>query len=159
MGKKGYLKKVTTTAVNKVENVLWFGFYCKRSRHGNIMTPIRFLIYLCVSLYQEFFFFLRKNITNLFCFKRAHYKVLIFYAFFHGACKPWNDSYVSELHWWRARPETSGDWTDKHHKTALLFIALCFVLNIPLFTFSYRNFLLLLVLPYFDSPRRRTRRK
>jgi len=28
----------------------------------------------------------RKYITDLFCFERAHYKVFIFYAFFHGAC-------------------------------------------------------------------------
>ena len=33
-----------------------------------------------------------------------------FYVFFHGACKPCNE------------PETSGDWSHKYHKTALLFI-------------------------------------
>ena len=43
------------------------------------------------------------------------------------------------------RPETSADWTHKYHKTALLFITRFFVLNIPLFTFSCRNFLTLFV--------------
>ena len=81
-------------------------------------------------------FFKEKNITDLFCFKRAHCKAFIFYIFFHGARKPCNDSYVSELHWWRARPETSGDWTHKHHKKALLFIIL----------FLYWTFLYLLFL-------------
>ena len=43
------------------------------------------------------------------------------------------------------RPETSADWTHKYHKTALLFISPFFVLNIPLFTSSDRNFLTLFV--------------
>ena len=43
------------------------------------------------------------------------------------------------------RPETSADWTHKYHKTALLFITRFFVLNIPLLTFSCRNFLTLFV--------------
>ena len=43
------------------------------------------------------------------------------------------------------RPETSADWTHKYHKTALLFITRFFLLNIPLFTFSYRNFCTLFV--------------
>ena len=52
----------------------------------------------------------RKNITDLFCFERAHFIVFYILFFFHGVCKPCNE------------PETSGDWTHKYHKTALLFI-------------------------------------
>ena len=31
-------KKVTTTVLYKDENFFWSGFYCNRSRHGNVMT-------------------------------------------------------------------------------------------------------------------------
>ena len=77
----------------------------------------------------------RKNITDLFCFERAHFKVFYILFFFHGVCKPCNE------------PETSGDWTHKftrRHFCSLPF----FVLNIllfNLFTFSYRNFFPLFV--------------
>ena len=40
---------MTTTVLYKDENFLWSGFYCNRSRHGNI-TPLRFLfifVFLC----------------------------------------------------------------------------------------------------------------
>ena len=45
-----YGKKVTTTVLYKDENFLWSGFYCNRSRYGNVMTPLRFLfifVFLC----------------------------------------------------------------------------------------------------------------
>ena len=68
-----------------------------------------------------------------------------FYVFFHGVCKPCNE------------PEMSGDWTDKYHKTALLFIT-----HLLYWTFLYLLSLIgiisryLLVLTYFDSSRRHT---
>ena len=83
-----------------------------------------------------------------------------FYVFFHGVCKHCNDSYVLELHWWRARPETSGDWTHKYHQTALLFIT-----RFLYWTFLYLLYLLsligiffryLFVLIYLDGSRRHT---
>ena len=41
-------------------------------------------------------------------------KVFIFLCyFFHGVWKPCNDSNVLKLHWWRARPEKFGDWTNR----------------------------------------------
>ena len=47
MGKRLY---ITTTVLYNDENFLWSGFYCNRSRHGNVMTPLRFLftfVFLC----------------------------------------------------------------------------------------------------------------
>ena len=67
-----------------------------------------------------------------------------FYVFFHGVCKHCNDSYVLELHWWRARPETSGDWTHKYHQTALLFIT-----RFLYWTFLYLLYLLSLIGIFF----------
>ena len=93
-----------------------------------------------------------KNITDLFCLERVHYNVYILYIFFHGVCKPCNDSYVLELHWWCEGP-TRLEKTHKYHKMALCSLPV-FVLNIPLFTFSYRNFFnYFFVLTYFDSLR------
>ena len=40
----------------KDENFFWSGFYCNQSRHGNVYDAMTFFIYLCVSLYQEFFY-------------------------------------------------------------------------------------------------------
>ena len=37
--------------------MIWF--YYNWSRHGNVMTPLRFFIYLSVSLFQEFFWRIR----------------------------------------------------------------------------------------------------
>ena len=41
---------VSTTVLYKDENFLWSGFYCNRSRHGNVTTPFGFLfifVFLC----------------------------------------------------------------------------------------------------------------
>ena len=50
-------KKVTTTVLYKDENFLWSGFYCNRSRHGNVMMPLRFsfiAVFLCtMSFFEE----------------------------------------------------------------------------------------------------------
>ena len=67
-----------------------------------------------------------------------------FFVLFHGVCKPCNDSYVLELHLWRARPETSGDWTHKYHQTALLFIT-----GFLYWTFLYSLYLLSLIGIFF----------
>ena len=50
---------------------LWFGFYCYRSRHGNIMTPLRFLfIFLFLSTRS----FLKKSLEGVCsCHKWLHY--------------------------------------------------------------------------------------
>ena len=49
-------QKVTKTVLHTDENFLWSGFYCNRSRHGNVMTPLRFLfIFVFLYLYHEFF--------------------------------------------------------------------------------------------------------
>ena len=45
-------KKITTTVLCKDENFFWSGFYCNRSRHGNVATPLRFLfifVFLCTK--------------------------------------------------------------------------------------------------------------
>ena len=47
------------------ENFFWSGFYCNQRRHGNVYGAMTFFIYLCVSLYQEFFYLrncLRKGV-------------------------------------------------------------------------------------------------
>ena len=89
----------------------------------------------------------RKNITNLFCFERAHFKVFV-YIFFHGTCKPFNE------------PKTSRDWTHKYHKMAPLIIT-----HSLYWTFFYLLYLLsligiffryLFVLTYVDSSWRHT---
>ena len=69
----------------------------------------------------------REKKTGLFCFERAHYKVLYFFYVFtlRGVCKPSNE------------PETSGDWTHKYQKTALSVIT----------RFLYWTFLYSLYLP------------
>ena len=41
--------------------MIWF--YYNWSRHGNVMTPLRFFIYLSVSLFQEFF--LKKSLKGV----------------------------------------------------------------------------------------------
>ena len=43
-------KTITTTVLYKDENFLWSGFYCNRSHHGNVTTPLRFLFILCFSV-------------------------------------------------------------------------------------------------------------
>ena len=45
-------KKINTTVLCKDENFFWSGFYCNRSRHGNVTTPLRFLfsfVFLCTK--------------------------------------------------------------------------------------------------------------
>ena len=48
-------KKVSTTVLYKDENFLWYGFYCNRSRHGNVATPLR-LLFIFVFLCTRSFF-------------------------------------------------------------------------------------------------------
>ena len=48
-------KKVSTTVLYKDENFLWYGFYCNRSRHGNVTTPLR-LLFIFVFLCTRSFF-------------------------------------------------------------------------------------------------------
>ena len=53
---KRYGKKVTTTLLYKDENFLWSRFYCNRSRHGNVMTPLRFsfmFVFLCTRSFLK----------------------------------------------------------------------------------------------------------
>ena len=85
----------------------------------------------------------RKNITDLFCFERAHYKVFIFCAFFHGACKP--ATILTYL-----KPETSGDWTHKIWQDGTFFHYPFFVLNIP-FCLFYLLSLIGIMFPLFVS--------
>ena len=45
-------KNITTSVSYKNENFLRSGFYCNRSRHGNVTTPLRFLfifVFLCTK--------------------------------------------------------------------------------------------------------------
>ena len=56
------MEKNCTTVLYKDENFLWSGFYCNRSRHGNVMTPLRFLfifMFLCTGS-----FFLRNRLKE-----------------------------------------------------------------------------------------------
>ena len=49
-------KKITTTVLHKDENFLWSRFYCNRSRHGNVTTPLRFLfifVFLCAKSFEK----------------------------------------------------------------------------------------------------------
>ena len=83
----------------------------------------------------------RKNITDLFCFERAHYKVFIFCAFFHGACKP--ATILTYL-----KPETSGDWTQKIWQDGTFFLYPFFVLNIPFYLLYFLS-LIWILFPLF----------
>ena len=93
-----------------------------------VLIQIRFRFIACIQI-QSFsgrFIFLylstlpRSNFPGSHGSKK-HYRLVLFRArslqsffyilfSFHGVCKPCNE------------PETSGDWTHKYHKTALLFI-------------------------------------
>ena len=47
----------------KDENFLWSGFYCNRSRHGNVTTALRFIfifVFLCTKS-----FFLKKSLERV----------------------------------------------------------------------------------------------
>ena len=87
----------------------------------------------------------KKNITDLFCFDRAHYKV--FFLRFLS----WRMQTLQRArNVLRLNSQISQDGTFVHY----LFL----VLNIPFLTFSYRNFFrYLFVLTYFDSSRQHTR--
>ena len=75
----------------------------------------------------------RKNITDLFCFERAHYKVFIFLCFLS-----WRMQTLQRArNVCRLSSQISQDGTFVHYPF--------FVLNIPLFTFSFRNFFPLFV--------------
>ena len=91
----------------------------------------------------------RKNITDLFCFERAHFKVFFIYYFPFMA--------YANLATSLKRLETELTNITRRHFCSLPF----FVLNIllfNLFTFSYGNFFFryLFVLTYCDSSRRHT---
>ena len=98
----------------------------------------------------------RKNITDLFCFERAHFIVFYILFFFHGVCSlPF---FVLNILLFNLFTFSYGNFFSViclfwHTVTArddtLLF---------NLFTFSYRNFFFryLFVLTYFDSSRRHT---
>ena len=49
-------KKITTTVLNKDENFLRYGFYCNRSHHGNVTTPLRFLFIFVFPCTRSSFF-------------------------------------------------------------------------------------------------------
>ena len=89
-----------------------------------------------------------KTLPTCFVLSACTSKFLFFNVFFHGACKPFNE------------PKTSGDWTHKYHKMALLFITHSWY-----WTFFYLLYLLsligiffyyLFVLTYVDSLWRHT---
>ena len=64
-------KKVTTAVLYKDEKFLWSGFYCNRSHHGNVMTPLRFsfiFVFLCTRS------FLKKSLKGVCtCHNCLHY--------------------------------------------------------------------------------------
>ena len=148
MSKTRNRKKVTTTVVYTDENFLWSPFYCNRSGHGNLMTPIRFLFIFVFLCTRSQFFFKEKNITDLFCFKRAHYKVFIFYVFFHGVCK-----LATILTYLNSTDEGP---SPKHLETEFTNMARQHFCSLPsfciehslLFTFSYRNFVFVIHLSW-----------
>ena len=69
-----YGKKVTTTVLYTDENFLWSGFYCNRSRHGNVMTPLHFsfiFVFLCSRS------FLKKSLKGVCtCYNCLHYGIV-----------------------------------------------------------------------------------
>ena len=89
-----------------------------------------------------------KNITDLFCFKRAHFKVFVFLCFLSWRMQTFQRAQKV----WRLNSQISQDGTFVYYPF--------FVLNIllfTLFTFSYLNFFYyLFVLTYVDSSRRHT---
>ena len=74
-----------------------------------------------------------KKRYRLVLFRWVRAKFLVFYVFFYGVCKPCNE------------PETSGDWTHKYHKAALLLITLSLY-----WTFLYLLYLLSLYVGIFS---------
>ena len=74
-----------------------------------------------------------KKRYRLVLFRWVRAKFLVFYLFFYGVCKPCNE------------PETSGDWTHKYHKAALLLITLSLY-----WTFLYLLYLLSLYIGNFS---------
>ena len=74
-----------------------------------------------------------KQRYRLVLFRWVRAKFLVFYVFFYGVCKPCNE------------PETSGDWTHKYHKAALLLITLSLY-----WTFLYLLYLLSLYIGIFS---------
>ena len=97
-------------------------------------------------LYQgRIFLAPKKTLPTCFVLSARNSKFLFFYVFFHSVCQPFNE------------PKTSGNWTHKYHKMALLFIT-----SFLYWTFFYLLYLLsliriffcyLFVLTYFDSLR------
>ena len=97
----------------------------------------------------------RKNITDLFCFERAHYKVFIFVL----SCMAHANLQRFLRTWSPKRLETE---LTKYGKTALFFITLFLYWTFPFiyfifFLLSEFCFRYLFVLTYFDSSRRHTR--
>ena len=64
-------KTVTTAVLYKDENFLWSGFYCNRSRHGNVMTPLRFSFIFVFLCSRSFLKKLLKGVCT--CYNCVHY--------------------------------------------------------------------------------------
>ena len=79
----------------------------------------------------------RKNITGLFCFERAHYEVFNFFCFPWFSFRAYGNLASPARNVCRLNSQISQDSTFVHYPF--------FVLNITLFTFSYRNFCTLFV--------------
>ena len=75
-------KKVTTTVLYKDENFLWYGFYCNRSRHGNVMTPLSFsfiVVFLCTRSFWRNR--LRKYVSDIIAFIMAKFEEILWERF------------------------------------------------------------------------------
>ena len=147
MSKTRNRKKVTTTVVYTDENFLWSPFYCNRSGHGNLMTPIRFLFIFVFLCTRSQFFLKKKTLPTCFVLS-AHYKVFIFYVFFHGVC-----NLATILTYLNSTDEGPGP---KYLETEFTNMARQHFCSLPsfciehslLFTFSYRNFVFVIHLSW-----------
>ena len=134
---------VTWTVLTQIQlNCVFFAGYISIF----VLSPVfKYKALVCVLsssiwvLYQGWIFLGPtdwKNITDLFCFKRAHFKVFVFLCFLSWRMQTFQRAQKV----WRLNSQISQDGTFVYYPF--------FVLNIllfTLFTFSYRNFCLLFV--------------
>ena len=136
MSKTRNRKKVTTTVVYTDENFLWSPFYCNRSGHGNLMTPIRFsfiFVFLCTR--SQFFFFKKKTLPTCFVLSARTTKFLFFmfsfmvYATLQRFLRIWTPLMKGQAqNIWRLNSQIWQDSTFVHCPL--------FVLNIPFYLLS-----------------------
>ena len=135
MSKTRNRKKVTTTVVYTDENFLWSPFYCNRSGHGNLMTPIRFLFIFVFLCTRSQFFFKKKTLPTCFVLSARTTNFLFFmfsfmvYANLQRFLRIWTPLMKGQAqNIWRLNSQIWQDSTFVHCPL--------FVLNIPFYLLS-----------------------